>query len=244
MADAAARREARRRRILENSHNRLQLISGKSGDDSPSDSPVRSLNLDQERDVSLFHDSSSHKSTCLNNGAIVNEPETYGSLLADNDIVAAGDGDLSSDLASFINPATFTTTTNLPNTLPFGSPTPEPTQTTSLFEKIITYKYDIVLLSLLIQLLDWLSLITTEDIYFFIPVIIYTVTKFIWFPEKSNSGLASALLLLNSPSSARLHKMFQVAQYASVIGRDICVFLFTTICIQSLSFVLKEWLIT
>lgn len=36
MADAAAaRREARRKRILENSHNRLQLISGKSGDECP-----------------------------------------------------------------------------------------------------------------------------------------------------------------------------------------------------------------
>lgn len=36
MADAAAaRREARRRRILENSHNRLQLISGKCGDEQP-----------------------------------------------------------------------------------------------------------------------------------------------------------------------------------------------------------------
>lgn len=33
MADAAARREARRKRILENSHNRLQLISGKSSDE-------------------------------------------------------------------------------------------------------------------------------------------------------------------------------------------------------------------
>ena len=32
MADAAtARREARRRKILENSHNRLQRISGKNG---------------------------------------------------------------------------------------------------------------------------------------------------------------------------------------------------------------------
>lgn len=34
MADAAlARREARRRKILENSHNRLQLISGKNGNE-------------------------------------------------------------------------------------------------------------------------------------------------------------------------------------------------------------------
>lgn len=36
MADAAAaRREARRRKILENSGNRLQKIAGKSGDESP-----------------------------------------------------------------------------------------------------------------------------------------------------------------------------------------------------------------
>lgn len=34
MAEAAiARREARRKKILENSHNRLQLISGKNADD-------------------------------------------------------------------------------------------------------------------------------------------------------------------------------------------------------------------
>lgn len=36
MADAAAaRREARRKRILENSQNRLQLISGKNSDETP-----------------------------------------------------------------------------------------------------------------------------------------------------------------------------------------------------------------
>lgn len=207
-------------------------------------SSVRSSNFDQEQDILLFHDGSSHKSTCFNNGVIVNDPETYRPLLAGNDTIAAGDGDLSSDLASFTSPTLFTNTTDLPNTLPFVSVTPEPTQGTSLFEKIITNKYDIVLLSLLIQLLHWLSLVTAESVYFFMPVIIYAVTKLVWFPEKSNSGLASALLLLNSPSSARLHKMFQVVQYAGVIGRDICVFLFTTICIQSLSFALKECLIT
>lgn len=44
MADAvAARREARRRRILENSHNRLQLISGKCDDDCPRGSTIYSL---------------------------------------------------------------------------------------------------------------------------------------------------------------------------------------------------------
>ncbi|XP_037300868.1 uncharacterized protein LOC119191088 [Manduca sexta] len=70
MADAAAaRREARRRRILENSHNRLQLISGKSTEDCSRGSPIRTTVADQD----------SHR-FCINNGVIVTEQESLDSI--------------------------------------------------------------------------------------------------------------------------------------------------------------------
>uniref|UniRef100_A0A2A4JEY7 Uncharacterized protein n=1 Tax=Heliothis virescens TaxID=7102 RepID=A0A2A4JEY7_HELVI len=225
MADAAAaRREARRRRILENSHNRLQLISGKCGDDCPRESPVRTVIPDPIHEISPSPDNNSSK-TSLNNGVIITESDSF-DLLSLNHDIAAGDGEVPSDLA------------------PFASPAPEPASPPSLWEKITNNKYDIVLLSLLIQLLYSLSLVTFNDTYFFLPVLIYVITKLIWFPSQSNSKLANALQLLHIVSSHRVKRIIYLTQCMGVISCDICIFLFTTICIQSLLITLKDGLIT
>ncbi|CAG4951616.1 unnamed protein product [Colias eurytheme] len=78
MADAAlARREARRRKILENSHNRLQRISGKANDDSCRESPVHSSTPDYQ-DINPS-ECSSKASLC--NGVISSSIQTEESVL-------------------------------------------------------------------------------------------------------------------------------------------------------------------
>ncbi|KAJ8712210.1 hypothetical protein PYW07_005052 [Mythimna separata] len=227
MADAAAaRREARRRRILENSHNRLQLISGKCGDEGPRESPVRNIIPDSIPEISHSSVISSSK-TSLNNGVIIPEPDSFELLSSLNDDIASGDREVPSDLA------------------PFATPAPEPAPTPSPWEKLTNNKYDVVLLSLLIQLLYSLSLITFDGTYFFLPVLIYAITKLIWFPsQRSNSKFANALQLLHIVSSQRVQKLIYLTQCMGVISCDICIFLFTTICIQSLLIMLKDGLIT
>lgn len=123
----------------------------------------------------------------------------------------------------------------------FMSPPPEQ-EKVATFEKIIAYKYDIVILSLLIQLSYSLSLVTFEDGYFFLPLIIYVVTKLIWFPVYNKSHIANALMLLNGISAQRVQKILSVSQWVGVISQDICVYLFTTICLQSILNVLKDTL--
>ncbi|KAJ8714947.1 hypothetical protein PYW08_004928 [Mythimna loreyi] len=94
MADAAAaRREARRRRILENSHNRLQLISGKCGDEGPRESPVRNIIPDSTPEISHSSVNSSSK-TSLNNGVIIPEPDSFELLSSFNHDIASGDREL------------------------------------------------------------------------------------------------------------------------------------------------------
>ncbi|XP_075980252.1 uncharacterized protein LOC142979293 [Anticarsia gemmatalis] len=235
MADAiAARREARRRRILENSHNRLQLISGKCGDDCPRESPVRTISPEHIHEISVPSDNiSSCSKTSLNNGVIVTETDSFDLLSLNHDIanhdIAAGDGEVPGDLAPFASPTQETQTSS-----PSSSP----------WEKLTNYRYDIVLLSILIQLLYSLSLVTFEGTYFFLPVLIYVITKLIWFPSQSNSKFSNALMLLQGLSSYRVQKVIYITQCLGVISRDICVFLFTTICIQSLLITLKNGLIT
>ncbi|CAG5033275.1 unnamed protein product [Parnassius apollo] len=79
MADAiTARREARRRRILENSHNRLQLISGKADDDIKKDSPCRSPIPDQNVHIPILTEVDTINTCFLDNGVISSELETIG----------------------------------------------------------------------------------------------------------------------------------------------------------------------
>ncbi|XP_059057888.1 uncharacterized protein LOC131851403 [Achroia grisella] len=218
MADAAAaRREARRRRILENSHNRLQLISGKSSDECCTVSPARNPIPEQNYELSTTSESSSSKST-LNNGVLIVESETFDLLTPMHDIIA-GNGDVvnENDSANVLSPV-------------------ETEQTSTIWDKLISHKYDIVLLSLLIQLLYGLSFITLDSTYIFLPFAIYVITKLIFFPTKTNSKFANVIQLLNglSPQTDRLQKVLSITQWSGVIFQDVCIYLFTTICIQSL----------
>lgn len=254
MADAAAaRREARRKRILENSRNRLQFIAGKCGGEgsrgitnnsilvtyhriskkgfayhivSFPESPVRNVIPDSIPEISHTSINSSNK-TSLNNGVIVPEPDSLELLSSLNHDIASGDAEVPNDLA------------------PFATPSPEPEPIPSSWEKLSNNKYDVVLLSLLIQLMYSLSWVTFDGTYFFLPVLIYAITKLIWFPsQRSNSKFANALQLLHIMSSHRVKKLIYLTQCMGVISCDICIFLFTTICIQSLVIMLKDGLIT
>ncbi|CAH0589156.1 unnamed protein product [Chrysodeixis includens] len=218
MADAAAaRREARRKRILENSHNRLQLISGKCGDEYSKESLVRTIIPDQIYESPAISENDSCSKPSLHNGVMNSEPDKILDLLSTNlnRDIAAGDGEVPNDLA------------------PFAAPAAEPVPMPPFWEKLTNNKYDIVLLSLVIQLLYSLSLVTFDDTYFFLPVLIYIITKLIWFPSQSSSQFSSALQLLQVMSSSRVQNVIYVTQCLGVISCDICIFLFTTICIQS-----------
>lgn len=149
------------------------------------------------------------------------ESESHGLLSAHHDLVAAGDGEIANDIASFAVPT-------------------ESAKTTTFWEKLIAFRYDIVLLSLLIQLLYGMSVLTFESSYFFLPLFIYIGTKLVWFPSESKSAIANAFLLLNGISATRVHKIMNISQWAGVISQDVCVFLFTTISVQSLYITLKD----
>lgn len=154
------------------------------------------------------------------------EQESSESLPSRHDVVAAGDGEIVSDTAAF-------------GTSPAQVQTEKPLWTT-----LTIYKYDIVLLSLLLQVVHGLFSIDFDNTYFFLPLIIYTITKLIWFPNQNNSSIINALLLLNGMNPSRLHKMLQFAGYAGTISQDVSIFLFTTICTQSLFTTLNNSFIT
>ncbi|XP_014357729.2 uncharacterized protein LOC106710238 [Papilio machaon] len=208
MADAAAaRREARRKRILENSHNRLQLISGKINDDCCKDS-LRTPMPDQNVDVPLITEVNTVNTCYANNGVAVRNLETFTSENAD----------VLNDLTSFLPP----------------TPEHSPSQDSSLIGKLVDNKYDIVLLSLVIQILDGLSIFKVEQSYYFLPLALYVVTKLFFFPKESNSSIANTLLQMQGISAQNVKVILNVMQLFMVISRDVCVFLFTTICVQSL----------
>ncbi|CAH2092760.1 unnamed protein product [Euphydryas editha] len=218
MADAAlARREARRRKILENSHNRLQLISGKNGDEVSKEPSFKAPISEPAPENVMFQESTS-SNKCVLNG-VINTGEPIGFLSTNHENFAIGDGDVtisSHDIAAFV-PATS-----------------EPTQSPPFMEKLVSYKYDIVLLSLLIQLLYSFSLVTFDNTYFFLPLVLYVTTKLIWFPKQPTSNFANVLLLLNGMSATRVRRLMSVTEWISAFSQDLCVFLFITICLQSL----------
>ncbi|XP_045451519.1 uncharacterized protein LOC123660500 [Melitaea cinxia] len=219
MADAAlARREARRRKILENSHNRLQLISGKNGNEVSKEPSIKPPISEPIHENFVFQESSISNKCVLNNG-VINTGEPIGFMSTNHENFAISDGDvnaLSNDIAAFL-PATS-----------------EPTQSPPLMEKLFSYKYDIVLLSLLIQLFYSFSLVTFDNTYFFLPLLLYVTTKLIWFPKQPTSNFTNILLLLNGMSATRARRIIAVTEWISAFSHDICVFLFVTICVQSL----------
>ncbi|KAL0871049.1 hypothetical protein ABMA27_004854 [Loxostege sticticalis] len=229
MADAAAaRREARRKRILENSQNRLQLISGKNSDETPRESSNKSP-IPQSYEATIPAESSVSSDYSLLNGilgSLESEVEAIEPLLSRHDVVAAGDGEV----------------VNNPPSLISSSPPEEPQK--SLRKVLLTNKYDIVLLSLLLQCIHIVASVPFENTYFFLPLIIYSVTKIAWFAEQSNSNIANALLLLNGYSQSRLYSMLEVIQWTGIISQDVCIYLFTTICVQSLLTILRDSFVT
>ncbi|XP_063625811.1 uncharacterized protein LOC134797500 [Cydia splendana] len=234
MADAAAaRREARRRKILENSHNRLQRISGKCEEPIPKESSFQTILPDVNYEVSAISSSATttRSNSSLNNGVVVQAPPVAVSSLSPiHEADAAGDSltDVANDLAALMSP---------------GSQ-PANTQQVSLLEKLVLYKYDVVLVSLLVQLLYGLSLLTFDETYFFLPLVVYVVTKMIWFPAPSSSNFANALLLLNGISVQRVERIMSVMRWVSMFSQDVCVYLFTMICMQALSHTITDSLIT
>lgn len=104
----------------------------------------------------------------------------------------------------------------------------------SLWEKLALYKYDIVLLSIVLQVLSSLTASSADTFYLFLPVAIYTITKIVWLPSKQQSNIANFLLLLNGMSPTKVQIFTKIAQLFSVFSQDVCVFLFMTICLQSL----------
>ncbi|XP_063365278.1 uncharacterized protein LOC134653846 [Cydia amplana] len=235
MADAAAaRREARRRKILENSHNRLQRISGKCEEPILKESSLQTILPDVSYEVSAISSSAttSRSNSSLNNGVVVSEAPPV-AVPTPNPVYeadAAGDSltDVANDLAALMSP---------------GSQ-PANTQQVTLLEKLVLYKYDVVLVSLFVQLLYSFSLLTFDETYFFLPLVVYVVTKMIWFPAPSSSNFANALLLLNGISVQRVERIMSVMRWVSMFSQDVCVYLFTTICMQALSHTITDSLIT
>ncbi|XP_013200915.2 uncharacterized protein LOC106143399 [Amyelois transitella] len=240
MADsAAARREARRKRILDNSSNRLQLIAGKASTESSKSSPIRCHNPEQPLEVPLVaiaSENSSISKASLNNGVLVNESEPL-ELLSNltlshrQDTVAAGDTEIVSDVTSFSG---------------LSAPSTTSVQNQTIWEKITVYKYDLVLLSLLVQVLYSFSLMPIDNNYIFLPFAMYAITKQIYFPVQSSSKLANVLLLLNglSGQANAIQKALNISQWIGAIFQDIFIYLFTTICVQSLYVLLKDCFIT
>lgn len=179
---------------------------------------------DQNSELAFIPENISSYLPSLYNGDVVGDSESRGLLSPHHDSVAAGDGEIANDIASLAAPA-------------------EPVKTT-FWEKLVSFKYDIVLLSLLIQLLYGLSILTFDTSYFFLPLFIYVGTKLVWFPTQSKSAIANAFLMLNGISASRVQKIMNVSQWAGVISQDVCVFLFTTISVQSLYITLKNSLNT
>ncbi|CAH0720400.1 unnamed protein product, partial [Brenthis ino] len=108
MADAAiARREARRRKILENSQNRLQLISGKNGNELCKESLIKAPIIETKYENSVPRESSSTKKSSFNNGVITTGDDLFSFISTSHENVAIGeDVTVSShDLAALTPPA-------------------------------------------------------------------------------------------------------------------------------------------
>ncbi|KAL4710918.1 hypothetical protein ACJJTC_002548 [Scirpophaga incertulas] len=223
MADAASRREARRKRILENSHNRLQLIAGKNSDENSRENITTVLpevfesdNL-TEINVALNHS--------IPNGGIETGLQ---SLSEDNNVVVAGSGDRNDDFITLHRPA--------------GTES----ISASFWWQILVNKYDIVLLGLLLQMIHSLFSTSMENNLFFIPLVLYGITKSIWLPKKNNSSIGNILLLLNlnGINSSTLHTLLHISQWLATFSQEACIFLFVTVCSQALLIVLKENFVT
>lgn len=234
MADVASlRREARRRKILENSQSRFLLIAGKSDETTQQctyfvynikivtklftyvffvfSAPISTSFIRPEIEESI-PDTINCNSSIIPNGALFNESDVSGILstnfsntLENNEIIN-----------SF-------STSLLTNT--------ETTKVT-LWEKLVIFKYDIVLVSLTMQILFYLSSVPADITLFFFPILMYIITKLILFPSQHNSKLGSLLMLLSGISQIKIQKFLHIVQLISPFVEDLLIYLFITICSQ------------
>ncbi|XP_023937223.1 uncharacterized protein LOC112045318 [Bicyclus anynana] len=223
MADAAlARREARRRKILENSHNRLQIISGKGVSDLNKENSIPR----ETAENSVPKESNSVNERFQNNGVINTREDTVSSTNHEN--FAMGDGliAMADDTPILIRPDITTVETIEEAVCDFA--------TLGLFSKYNMPKYDLVILTLFLQFLYFISDLTLEDSYIFFPFSVYIISKYIFkYPKDQNNSIANVLLLLNGMSSNRAQKIMSIAQFASECFQDMCIYLFITICMQA-----------
>ncbi|CAK1555872.1 unnamed protein product [Leptosia nina] len=132
MADAAiARREARRRKILENSQNRLQRIAGKAGEECCRESPVHSPISEYQETVSS---EISNSKAPLHNGVLSSSLLSPENFILDPE-ATTNHNSIINDLASLLPPNVS------------GNSTSEAVQKPSLMEYSITYKYKDVVVS-------------------------------------------------------------------------------------------------
>lgn len=192
------------------------------------ESPIKAPITEPNYENSVPRESSSTKKCSLNNGVITTGVDPFSFISTSHENVAIGEGDVtvsSHDLAALTPPA-------------FDPPQ----QSTPLLEKFANSKYDIVILSLFIQLLYSFS-ITFENTYFFLPLLLYSITKSILYPKQQNSNIANAILLLNGVSASKVQKIMSLTQWISTFSQDVCVFLFTTICTQLLWQTVRDTLV-
>lgn len=245
MADAAAaRREARRRRILENSQNRLHQIAGKACEESYksklldkymsclcslhnnffnnfSASSISPISSEIEVETNVTPDI--YTSPIVHNGLHVSESELLSFLSTHHNNDASGDNEIMNEIAEFPS-----------NTSQTQQSTPTP------WEKMVLYKYDIVVLSLIIQILNSLSTVTIQNTYFFLPIIVYVIMKLLMYPSQNHSKFAGIFMLMNGISSGQVQKTLFFSQIAITFAEDVCIFLFCTISIQAVWLMLKQ----
>lgn len=104
----------------------------------------------------------------------------------------------------------------------------------TLWDKLILNKYDIMLVSIIIQILHSLSVTPSNETYILLPVLMYVVIKLSFFNSQPQSKVGSVLMLMGGMSSSRVQNFLVLVQVILTFAEDVCIFLFTTICIQTL----------
>lgn len=222
MADAAARREARRRRILENSQNRIHLITGRTDVASTTESSIfHKLPAETRTDTFQFE---SYNSPIHNgNPSQIVETENVPQ-------VNEGRTDPSYD-AAFI--------TNFLNNLP-QTEEPSTVLKETKIDKFLSCKFDIILLSMLVQILYCFQGELITGISIFLPLIIFDLTKMFVMPLREKSSMLSALLLMNGISPVKVKQIMVAMQIIVKFLEDVSIYLFMIVITQALVLSVKD----
>lgn len=190
-------------------------MTGKSADSCARGSPVRTVDSSQDIEIPATAAHQDESGVRIND-SIVSDHTSQEPLTIFGPETAAGDGEPVDDPSPFPSRA---------------QRTPRNSRT-SLKTLLLVHKYDMVLMSFLLQIYYSFNPLTNTT-NLFLPIFIYSVTKIIWFPPKDNSNTTNAMLFINSVMSNRLKNVIYIAQSLAVVVRDIFVYLFVTVCIQS-----------